>query len=143
MNRRVVSGLFSGVWKRAVSYSRCSTIRNRASQVVLWWRICLPMQEMQETRVRSLGREDLCTLTVRKWQSIPVFLPRKCHWQRGLVGNSPWGHKESDATEGTHTHTHTLTHTHTHTPPTRNRLRDLCFPTLKSTKRLKRGKPEK
>ena len=31
----------------------------RASQVVPWQRICLPMQEMQETRVRSLVQEDL------------------------------------------------------------------------------------
>ena len=46
------------------------------------------------------------------------------------------------ATEYTHTHTHSHTHTHTHTHPIRNRLRDLCFPTFKSTKRLKRGKPE-
>ena len=49
------------------------------------------------------------------------------------------------ATECTHTHihTHSHTHTHTHTHPTRNRLRDLCFPTFKNTKRLKRGKSEK
>ena len=25
-----------------------------------------------------------------------VFLLRKSHGQRSLVGNSPWGHKESD-----------------------------------------------
>ena len=35
----------------------------------------------------------------RKWQLIPVFLPRKFHGQRNLVGYSPWGHKESDTTE--------------------------------------------
>ena len=29
-----------------------------ASQVALWWRPCLLMQEMQETWVGSLGRED-------------------------------------------------------------------------------------
>ena len=28
------------------------------SQVVLWQRICLPMQETQETRVQALGPED-------------------------------------------------------------------------------------
>ena len=27
------------------------------SQVVQWWKICLPMQERQETWVRSLGGE--------------------------------------------------------------------------------------
>ena len=34
----------------------------------------------------------------RKWHSTPVFLPGKIHGQRGLVGYSPWGHKESDMT---------------------------------------------
>ena len=28
------------------------------SQVLQWYRICLPMQETQETRVQSLGQED-------------------------------------------------------------------------------------
>ena len=32
----------------------------------------------------------------------PVFLPGKVHGQRSLVGYSPWGHKESDMTEGLH-----------------------------------------
>ena len=36
----------------------------------------------------------------RKWQPIPVFLPGKSHGQRSLAGYSPWGHKESDKTEG-------------------------------------------
>ena len=35
----------------------------------------------------------------RKRQSMPVFLPGKSHRQRGLVGCSPWGHKESNMTE--------------------------------------------
>ena len=51
---------------------------------------------MQETWVQSLGREDLLE---KKWQPTPVFLPGKSHGQRSLVGNSPWGHKESDMTE--------------------------------------------
>ena len=29
----------------------------------------------------------------KKWQPIPVLLPGKSHWQRSLVGYSPWGHK--------------------------------------------------
>ena len=29
----------------------------------------------------------------RKWQHAPIFLPRKFHGQRSLVGYSPWGHK--------------------------------------------------
>ena len=35
----------------------------------------------------------------RGWQPTPVFLPRKFHKQRRLVGCSPWGCKESDTTE--------------------------------------------
>ena len=35
----------------------------------------------------------------RKWQPTPVLLPRKSHRQRGLVGYSPWGRKESDMAE--------------------------------------------
>ena len=26
----------------------------------------------------------------RKWQPTPIFLPGKSHWQRSLVGYSPW-----------------------------------------------------
>ena len=37
----------------------------------------------------------------RKWQPTPVFLPGKSHEQRGLMGYSPWGHKELDRTEHT------------------------------------------
>ena len=49
----------------------------------------------------------------KEWQPTPVFFPRKFHGQRNLAGYSPWGHKESETTEGlSHTHTHTHTHTH-------------------------------
>ena len=51
---------------------------------------------LQETWVHSLVQEDPWR---REWQPTPVFLPRKSHRQRGLVGYSPWGHKESDRTE--------------------------------------------
>ena len=40
----------------------------------------------------------------RKWQPAPVFLPRKSHGQRSLVGYSLWGCKELDKTEWAHTH---------------------------------------
>ena len=40
----------------------------------------------------------------RKWPPTPVFLPGRSHGQRGLVGYSPYCHKESDTTERfTHT----------------------------------------
>ena len=41
----------------------------------------------------------------RKWQPTPVFLPRKFHGQRSLASDSPWGCKESDATEWLSMHT--------------------------------------
>ena len=51
----------------------------------------------------------------RKWQPTPVVLSGESHGRRSLAGYSPWGHKESDTTEGTsrlcaHMHTHTHTH---------------------------------
>ena len=35
-----------------------------------------------------------------------MFLPGESHGQRSLVDYSPWGHKESDTTEGLHHHLH-------------------------------------
>ena len=59
---------------------------------------------MQETWVQSLCWEDPME---DKWQPTPVFLPREFQGQRSLVGYSPWGHKQSDTTEGTeHAYTH-------------------------------------
>ena len=37
----------------------------------------------------------------RAWQPTPVFWPGESHGQRSLAGCSPWGHTESDTTEGT------------------------------------------
>ena len=52
-------------------------------------------------RVGSLGWEDPLEMAGRKWQPIPVFLPRKFHGQRSLVGYSPWGLRELDVIEHT------------------------------------------
>ena len=38
----------------------------------------------------------------RKWQPTPVFLPGQFHGQRSLVGYSPWGYNDVDATEHAH-----------------------------------------
>ena len=38
-------------------------------------------------------------LTRREWQPIAIFLPEEFQRQRGLVGYSPWDHKELDTTE--------------------------------------------
>ena len=54
------------------------------------------LSEMQETgynpRVRKISWR-------REWLPTPLLLPGEFHEQRSLVGYSPWGHKESDATE--------------------------------------------
>ena len=55
---------------------------------------------MQETRVRSLGREDFPGEA--KWQPAPVLLPGKSHGWRSLVGCSPWGREQSGTTERLH-----------------------------------------
>ena len=54
----------------------------------------------------------------RPWRPPPVFLPGESRGQRGLAGYSPWGHKESGATERLTTIVHTHTCTDTHIPPT-------------------------
>ena len=77
----------------------CNLCRERgytASQVVQWGRIYLPVQETQETWVRSLGQADPQN---RKWQPTPASLPRRSRGQRSLLGYSPWEHKQSDMTE--------------------------------------------
>ena len=67
-----------------------------ASWMSQWVENSPAIQKTQETRVRSLGREDPWR---RKWQPTPVFLPGESHEQRSLAGYSPWGRKESDPTE--------------------------------------------
>ena len=57
------------------------------------------MPAMQETWVRSLGREDPVE---KEMQPTPVFLPGESHGQRSLAGYSPRGRKESDTTEQLH-----------------------------------------
>ena len=55
---------------------------------------------MQETWVRSLGREDPLEEEMATHSSILAW---KIHGQRSLVGYSPWGRTESNMTEHTHT----------------------------------------
>ena len=52
--------------------------------------------------LQSSNSRDLLYLWWKKWQHTTVFLPRKFHGLRRLVGYSPWGHKESDTTERLH-----------------------------------------
>ena len=51
---------------------------------------------MQETRVRSLDREDPLE---KEMATTPVFLPGKSHGWSYLLGYSLWGHKELDTNE--------------------------------------------
>ena len=44
----------------------------------------------------------------RQWHPTPALLPGKSHGWRSLVGCSPWGCYESDATEQLHFHFHTM-----------------------------------
>ena len=60
-------------------------------------RICLPMQETQETWVWSLSQEKFSG--VGNGNPAQVFLAGKFHGQRSLAGYSPWVHKESDTAE--------------------------------------------
>ena len=73
--------------------------------MVQWWRISLPMQEMQETWVWSLGRVDPWEKEMARngkfpgGNGTPAFWPGKFHGQRSVTGYSPCGCKESDTTE--------------------------------------------
>ena len=48
----------------------------------------------------------------RKWQPIPIFLTRKFHGQKSLVGSSPWHRIGLDTTDHTSTWTWTWTWIH-------------------------------
>ena len=54
---------------------------------------------MQETRVQSLGREDLLEEEMATHSSILAWI---IPWTESLVGYSPRGRKESDTTEPLH-----------------------------------------
>ena len=46
----------------------------------------MPVQEMQETQVLSLGQEDPLE---EEMATSPIFLPGESHGQRSLEGSSP------------------------------------------------------
>ena len=58
-------------------------------------KICLPVQETQETRILITGKIPWS----RTWQPVPLFLPEKFHGQKSLVDYGPWGCEELDATK--------------------------------------------
>ena len=67
-----------------------------AVQVVLGVKNPPTTQEMQETRVQSLDREDPLE---EEMATHPGILPERSHRQRRLVGCGPGGHVESDTAE--------------------------------------------
>ena len=54
------------------------------------------LHAMQETPVRSLGREDALEKGMATYSSILAW---RIPWTKSLAGHSPWYHKESDTTE--------------------------------------------
>ena len=62
-------------------------------------RICLSVQEAQETWVRCLGWEDHLEQEMATHSSVLAW---KFHGKRSLVGYSPWGPKELATTEHGH-----------------------------------------
>ena len=58
-----------------------------------------------ECKNEGLEIEMVCIKARRRqWHPTLVLLPGKSHERRSLVGCSPWGHFESDMTEGLHFH---------------------------------------
>ena len=57
--------------------------------------ICTRNNHLQKAAVGG----GMYSISRRKQQPIPVFLPEEFHGQRSLKGYSPWGHKELDTTE--------------------------------------------
>ena len=51
---------------------------------------------MRKAWVQTLDQEDTLEKGIT---TTPVLLAGEVHGQRSLVGYSPWGHKESNATE--------------------------------------------
>ena len=106
-------------WKTSIPLFFCELIWlfasfERASQVSQWWRICLPMQEMQETQVQSLSQDDplekkMAThSTILAWEIPHTDEPG----QLQSMGLRKVGHDW--ATKNTCVRAHTHTHTHTH-----------------------------
>ena len=74
------------------------------SQVVLVINNLLPMQEMQETQVPSLGWEE--PLEEENGNPLQYSCLKNSMDKRSLLGNHPWGHKELDTNGQPNTCTH-------------------------------------
>ena len=85
-----------GWWEGRQPLFERASAKAGVSQVPLVAKNLLPVQEMQETWVRSLGREDPLQEGMATRSST---LAGESHGWRSLAGYSPWGRKESDVTE--------------------------------------------
>ena len=82
-------------------------MHQRASQMAQWQRICLPIQQTQETQVWSMGQEDPLEEGMATPSSLFLLenpMDRRA-WQatiqKSLAGYNPRGLKELDTTEHT------------------------------------------
>ena len=78
-------------------------------QIVHGWKItreirkCFKLYVNENTSYEYLlNAANICWR--RRWHPTPGLLPWKSHWQRILVGCSPWSCEESDTTEWLHFH---------------------------------------
>jgi len=85
--------------------------RHRVSHVVQWLRIRLPMQELQEMQVQSLGQEDPLEEEMATHSSILAW---RIPTERGARRATVYGVEKSWTRLSMHTHIlHTYAHTHT------------------------------
>ena len=94
MDRGAWQAILHGVAKSLTRVSDFTFTRSHWDSLVAQRVKGLPT--MQETRVRSLGREDPLEKEMAIHSSILAW---RSHGQRSLVGYSPRGRKESDMTE--------------------------------------------
>ena len=84
----------------------------QASQLTQWQRICLPVQETEETWVRSLGWEESLEKQMAIHSNILAWKISRIE-EHGRLQSI--GSQVLDTTQYPHTHKHTHTHTHTYT----------------------------
>ena len=65
--------------------------------------VILELKKIKFVTVSTLS-SSICIYRRRQWHPTSVLLPGKSHGRRSLIGCSPWGNYESDATERLHFH---------------------------------------
>ena len=88
-------------------HAHCTVTKTKTLTLLQHYYLASQMAQVVKNLPASAGDVKRCRLDPwvgkipwsRKRQPTPVFLPGESHGQRSLVGYSPWGHKESDATQ--------------------------------------------